>query len=594
MSLSYRPMKKTDITPPSFLVLLRIMGRYLRPYRFRFLLGTALRLSSDLVYLFTTYALAKATVLLGYYAIGGSLQNFWFYFVAWVVSHTYVTAVRQIAKYLCYYVSERVNLDSQAAAFHRLAAIDISWHEKENTGNKLKRAQNGAEGLRRLIRIWVDNLVEITVNFLGIIIIVAFTDVTIAGILLLYLGTYLLVALPLSRRASQASRLVNQNEEDYSGLAYEIINNIRSVKVLGMFSQLFVYLKRLDTKVFLSVITRIRRFRFKSWAQSTWGFIFRVVAMIVIVRGIIHGHYDVGFFILFSFYFNSLRASAEELSEISQDITISRYTIARLEGILTEKITIDDNENKVAFPKNWQTITLANVSFSYGNRTVLENVSFTIRRGEKIGIVGLSGAGKSTLFKLLLKEYENFTGDIFFDGISIRQIKKDSYFKQVAAVLQDTEVFNFSLKENITIANAEEANNKPLFKRTLEIAHIKDFVSRLPHGEGTLIGEKGVKLSGGEKQRLGIARAIFKQPDVLFLDEATSHLDLESEEKIKDSLHQFFKDVTAVVIAHRLTTIQEMDRILLIEGGRLLESGNFKTLYKEKGRFFELWEKQRL
>jgi ATP-binding cassette subfamily B protein len=264
-----------------------------------------------------------------------------------------------------------------------------------------------------------------------------------------------------------------------------------------------------------------------------------------------------------------------------------------MRDIFAEPVRIDDDKNKRMFPPEWKTISIRDVSFAYGNHVVLDHVSFDIHRGERIGIVGLSGAGKSTLFKLLLKEYEDFTGDILFDDVSIRKIKKSAYFGHVAVVLQDTEVFNISLKDNITIASPGQGSKKML-EQALEVAHVKDFMKKLPDGVHTIIGEKGVKLSGGEKQRVGIARAIYKQPDVLFLDEATSHLDLESEEKIKDSLHQFFQEVTAVVIAHRLTTIQEMDRILLIENGKLLESGDFAALMKQRGRFFELWEKQRL
>ena len=223
-----------------------------------------------------------------------------------------------------------------------------------------------------------------------------------------------------------------------------------------------------------------------------------------------------------------------------------------------------------------------------------KDVSFDIKRGERVGIVGLSGAGKSTLFKLLLKEYEDFTGEILFDKTPIQTITKSSYFEKAAVVLQETEVFNFSLRDNITIAGGTANNPTRQLATALETAHVNDFMFKLSQGVDTLIGEKGVKLSGGEKQRLGIARAVYKQPDILFLDEATSHLDLESEEKIRDSLHQFFQTVTAVVIAHRLTTIKEMDRILVIENGGIIEEGSFDELYKQRGRFFDLWEKQKL
>jgi ATP-binding cassette subfamily B protein len=220
-------------------------------------------------------------------------------------------------------------------------------------------------------------------------------------------------------------------------------------------------------------------------------------------------------------------------------------------------------------------------------------VSFDISRGEKVGIVGISGAGKSTLYKLLLKEHENYEGGILFDDIPLRNIKRSSYFKHSAVVLQDTEVFNFKLKDNISLSNVDESENEALLRRAVKIAHVTDFMNKLPDGLDTYIGEKGVKLSGGEKQRVGIARAIFKQPDVLFLDEATSHLDMESEEKIRDSLHSFFQQVTAVVIAHRLSTIKEMDRIIVIEKGEIVESGSFDKLIEKKGRFCELWDKQK-
>ncbi len=163
----------------------------------------------------------------------------------------------------------------------------------------------------------------------------------------------------------------------------------------------------------------------------------------------------------------------------------------------------------------------------------------------------------------------------------------------MAAVLQETEVFNMSLKKNIVLANGKEEDNNELFERTLTIAHVSDFLSKLSLGVETVIGEKGVKLSGGERQRLGIARAVFKTPEILFLDEATSHLDVESEQKIQDSLKIFFKDVTAVVIAHRLSTVREMDKIIVLEGGSIIETGTFDELYANDGRFRNFWDKQK-
>lgn len=578
----------------SYLLLLKDLRKYIKPYSLRFGVGSFLRLSSDLIYLYTSYALAKLIGLFTNYVAGQPLVGFWSLLILWGITHAYVATIRQVAKYNCYQVAEKINLDSQLSALRHMSSLDISWHAKENTGNKLKRIQNGSEGLEKLLRIWVDNIIEIVVNFIGMIIIIAFIDLRVAGIMVVFLISYLLIAIPLNRRASAASREVNQHEENFGGLAFEVVNNIRTIKVMGMFKQLFPRLEKYSTTIFTTVKNRIFRYRIKSAIQSNWAHIFRIIAFLVIVYGIYNGRYEVSFLLLFNFYFTGIRSSAEELSGISEDISISRYNITRLRAILNEKVVIDNETGKGDFPRQWSKISLRNVSFSYGDNATLKNISFDINRGEKIGIVGLSGAGKSTLFKLLLKEYEDFSGDIFIDDVSIRDIKKSSFFKKVAVVLQDTEVFNFSLKDNITIAAPDVSNQAVRLKKALVTAHVNDFMCKLPHEMDTLIGEKGVRLSGGEKQRLGIARAVFKEPDILFLDEATSHLDIESEEKIKDSLHHFFKNVTAIVIAHRLTTIQEMDRILVIEQGTLCESGNFNALYKARGRFYEMWEKQKL
>jgi ABC-type multidrug transport system fused ATPase/permease subunit len=283
-----------------------------------------------------------------------------------------------------------------------------------------------------------------------------------------------------------------------------------------------------------------------------------------------------------------------ELADRAEDFAVAKNAVYRMQMILKTPVTIDDETGKVQFPDTWHSITFNDVSFSYQEKPVLERISFTVKRGEKVGIVGLSGAGKSTLFKLLLKEHESYTGEILFDDIPLRQISKKDYFNHLAVVLQETELFNTSLRENITITNQKEEHNDALLQRAIEVAHVDNFMAKLPEGVDTIIGDRGVRLSGGEKQRVGLARAIFKDPEILLLDEATSHLDIESEEKIQDSLHQFLENVTAIVIAHRLTTIKEMDTIIVIENGAIIESGSFSDLFAAKGRFFAWWEKQKL
>lgn len=566
----------------------------LKPYKGRFFVASLIRITGDLAWLYPAFALASIVTFLTQYQQGDALTPVWNVAALWGVAILIRNTSQFFAKYFGYRVAEKLALDSALKTIQHMFLLDMVWHERENSGNKIKRIQNAGDGLNKIIRLWFDNVIEIAVNLVFINIVIATFDHTVLFVLLFFLVTYFIFSAIMTKRAGEAAYIVNAQEEKVNGLFFEAINNIRTVKVMSMAKTLTTILARGMDDLFAKIRTRIFRYQSRGAFLGFWANGFRVAIIVVIILGIINGQYEIGFLILFHSYFSNLRESIDELSTATQDFVTSKFSVARMKDILNEPITIDSEEGKVDFPQNWKKILVKDLLFSYGENAVLNNISFEVRRGEKVGIVGLSGAGKSTLFKLLLKEREEFTGDILFDGVSIQKIRRSDYFKQVSVVLQDTEVFNFSFYDNVTITNAERKKDKKLLERSLDIAHISDFVNKLPDGLETVIGEKGVKLSGGERQRLGIARAIFKEPQLLLLDEATSHLDLESEKKIQDSLHEFFENVTAIVIAHRLTTIREMDRIFVLEDGKILESGNFEELYARRGRFFELWEKQRL
>lgn len=578
----------------SYKKLLADAWNLIRPYKGPFWFGSFSRVFSDLVNLYAAYAMAQVLAFFATYKTGEPLKNFWTYLILWGITQNAVYIFRQLGKFQLYKVAEKISLDAQTQAITHMSVLDIAWHEHENTGNKLKRMHKGGDGWNKLTRIWIDNVIQITINLVGVSIILTRIDWRVGVLLLIFFATYLAISIPLQRRASAAARVVNKLEEDFTGLSFETINNIRTVKLMNIFPRLFPRLAAQANTIFLATKRRAKWFRSKSAIQGIWAHSFRIIITAIIAYGIIEGRYDVTFLVLFNLYFGSLREAVEELSEVSQDIIIAKYDISRLKVILKTPVSIDSEIDKVEFPKNWKTIVLKNVSFAYGNRHVLKNINFTINRGDRIGVVGLSGAGKSTLFKLLLKEYENYSGEILVDDVPLKHIKKTDYFEQVSVVPQETEVFNFSLRDNITLASKKETNEQAKLKRALTIAHITDFMNKLTDGVETFIGEKGVRLSGGEKQRVGIARAVYKNPSIIFMDEATSHLDSESEEKIKDAMHHVFQEVTALVIAHRLSTIQEMDTILLFENGKLAEAGTFKDLQKKRGRFFDLWEKQRL
>lgn len=589
-------MKETEQKEKIFSTreLLHALVRFLSPYRGHFLLASLARLVGDLVWLYPSYAFAAVVSFFSHWHTGEPVTLVWYLLGGWGVTAIIRHGGQYLARTQGFLATERAALDAQTQGMEHLFHLDMSWHEQENSGNKLKRLERGAEAIDRIGRIWLNNLIEIVVNLTGMVFILATVDRFISGATVIFVIIFYLLSSTLLRRASAAAREVNAKEEDLSGILFEGINNIRSAKVLNMSSALLAVVRKTAQEVFIKVRLRVLRFQSRNLILGLWGNTFRIFAFLFIAFGIMQGRYDVGFLVLFYGYFARVYESVNELSDVVQDLVISKYAIGRMMDILDEPIYKEGKDANKTFPENWKTITVKDINFSYGGHQVLKHLSFTIHRGERLGVVGLSGAGKSTLFKLLLKENENYTGEILFDDLSLKNIKKSSYYDHASVVLQDTEVFNFTLKENIAIALQTKAKNGKALAQALDIAHVSSFLERLPQGLETLIGEKGVKLSGGERQRVGIARAIYKKPDLLFLDEATSHLDLESEEKIRDSLHVFFKQVTAVVIAHRLTTIKEMDRILVLEKGELIEEGSFDELYKRQGRFYELWEKQKL
>lgn len=574
--------------------LIRDIWKLLKPYKWRFFLASFLRVLSDISSLYSAIAIAGIVTYMTSYKAGASLYPVWQILGIWCALSIFRSGSLFFVKRIGFAVAQKAGIDAVSKTTKHMFALDLAWHEKENSGNKLKRIQNAGSGINKILTIWFNSIIQIIVNFIAINAIIASFDTTVLASILIFLLSYFLIASAFAKKTTMASREVNIQEEETNGLLFEGLSNMRTIKVMSIVGELYKRILNEQNKLFNSLNKRIFWYQSRYSFLGIWTLLFRIIATAFIVVGMSRGEYEIGFLILFNTYFGNMRESIDELANASIDFATSKLSVARMQRILDEPINISQEEGKRELPAEWQKIEFKNVSFSYGDKQVLNGVSFVINRGERVGMVGLSGAGKSTLFKLLLKERDEFEGEILFDDISIRDIKNSDYYKHVAVVLQDTDVFNFSLRENITITNTDESANTELLDKALRTAHIFDFSEKFSDGLDTVIGERGVRLSGGERQRLGIARAIFKNPTMLLLDEATSHLDLESEEKIKDSLHSFFETVTALVIAHRLTTIKEMDKILVLEDGSIVESGGFETLYNKKGRFYELWEKQKL
>jgi len=304
------------------------------------------------------------------------------------------------------------------------------------------------------------------------------------------------------------------------------------------------------------------------------------------------GAITLGDFTMIFFLMGKIEDAVQNLMNVIERYQTTYQEIAvALEKIIVPITNTDSPDAQKLKLKKLPSIEFKNLSFNYNNgpNKQLKNINLQIQPGEKIGIVGASGAGKSTLFKLILKQYPAPNGTIFINQKDLAEHTKDSVRANIAVVSQDTLVFNRTLEQNITLG---KKYTKAQIQQALKDSHCDQFIKDLPDGLQTKVGERGVKLSGGQKQRVGIARALLKNSPIVLLDEATSALDSKSEKYIQDSLHKLAHNHTMLVIAHRLSTLNFMDRIIVMDQGQIKEVGTHKELLAKKGIYYKLWQHQ--
>ena len=576
---------------------IRDLSGYIKPYRAQFFAGALMRLTSDIVKLYPAWALSRIVLILSQNPpdIQSELLKI---FIIWGISIIYISVTHNLSKYLGYQVAEKASLDIYKDTLSHVFKLDFAWQERENSGNKMKRIDRGSDGVNTTIRRIFDVLIEVVVNTVGITAIFLTLEPGVSVGLVFFIITYFSIGTYMLKRAIKQEQIVNKAGEDLGGITFEALNNIQTIKSLSIDRGV----RRVVAKRISNLIKKIRKriFLYQSRGAALLAFesAFEFFVITYFVLGILKGRYDISLLVLFIGLFQKVSTSTRELTDVTQQLALSKIWVSRAMAILKTQPKIESPfkvSKQVAYDPQWKRLEVRNLQFAYKKKNALDNVSFIINRGEKVGIVGLSGAGKSTLFKLLLDLYENYQGKILFDKTLLKNIQRQSYIDHVAVVLQDTELFNMSLKENIEIAAVKGiSSSSDLLMEVLQMSRLNDVVEDLPYGVSTMVGEKGIKLSGGQRQRVGIARALYRQSDILLLDEATSHLDAHSEKEIQKALQGLMHKFTTIVIAHRLSTIKAMDKIVVLEKGRVVEQGGFDELLKKEGVFTRMWQDQKI
>lgn len=475
-----------------------------------------------------------------------------------------------------------------------LNKLSLNWHEKEGSGGKLQRVMTGRKGFQEFTRLIRWDSFPLFGNMTAITITIIVTDLPWIYLVLFlgFIGSYLFCSWFFARGYFDLYNIFNKKFENLLSGVYEYVSAIRTVKAFHLGHYIDHRAKDLEEIGQEAVINAFRknliRWTICNMLGGFWIFLFAALGFYWTVEGTITiGAYTAT--LLLSAY---LWSSCEVLGSILEKFYEYGNGMHRL--IETLRVTPKELDLKPAqaLPKNWKTISLKDISFAYpGNDSQgVRDISFTVQRGQKIAFVGNSGAGKSTLVKLLMKQMLPDSGEFCLDKASIPHIPTADWLGQIGFVPQDVELFNLTLRENI-VMDYDDITPK-LLDKILKQAALDDFIETLPLGLGTIIGERGIKLSGGQRQRLGIARALIRQAPIMIFDEATSSLDSISESKIQGAIENSFEGRTVFVIAHRLSTIRNVDRIIVLDNGRIIEEGNFDDLLHQKGHFAKLWALQ--
>jgi ATP-binding cassette subfamily B protein len=434
---------------------------------------------------------------------------------------------------------------------------------------------------------------SILINFLASLIIIAI----MSPILLLPLG--LVTGLVIWRAivgASKRGPLRHQRKvltAQLNGTVADILGNHQLVRYFATDQQEIKRVTAAREEIEEVARREVDVLHAESLLRQSILFIFQIITMAVCIWLFALGNVSIAALVFAVTYLGRLTGSLFDLSPIIRGIEQVFLDAANITDVLDEKPEVVDAPHAKELKVSAGEIRFNNADFSYkddSDSAVIHRLSLTIAAGERIGLAGRSGGGKTTLTKLVLRFADLTSGSIAIDGQDIASVTQSSLRKNIAYVPQEPYLFHRSLRENIAYSRPDATDAEIM--EAITRANARDFIDTLPHGLDTLVGERGVKLSGGQRQRIAIARAILKDAPILILDEATSALDSESEKLIQQALHELMKDRTSIVVAHRLSTIAQLDRIIVLDQGAIIEDGTHAQLLKQNGTYAKLWAHQ--
>ena len=476
--------------------------------------------------------------------------------------------------------------------FKHVHNLSLQFHLNRQTGALAKFIDRGTKGIDFLLRYVLFNIVPTFFEiFLVSGILFYLYGPWYAVITLITVGFYSYLTFQITEWRNEFRRKMNQADNDVSTKMIDSLLNFETVKYFNNEKFEFNRLDKSLEEYELAANQTRHALSLLNVAQTliiTTGI---TIMLVMSAYGIKSGDIDVGGFVVINAYMLQLYQPLSWLGSVYREIRQALTDMENMFSLLEISPTTQDVLDTMP-QSDVAEIKFANVSFDYDiRRTIIKNISFVVPNGKKVAIVGPTGAGKSTISRLLFKFYEPKEGGIYINNNNINKISQESLREIIGVVPQDTVLFNDTIYYNI--AYGRTGATKEEVVSAAKNADIHDFISILPDGYETIVGERGLKLSGGEKQRVAIARTILKNPKIFFFDEATSALDTSTEKEIQKNLENVSKNKTTLIIAHRLSTAANADNIIVLDGGAIIEQGTHDNLLLQKGKYFEMWGKQK-